>query len=41
VYTYGLDSATKVYAVTGMRHDRLKTTVPFDIDIDLTEIDDL
>jgi Uma2 family endonuclease len=41
VYTYELDPATKAYVVTGIHHDRLKTTVPFDIDVDLTEIDQL
>jgi Uma2 family endonuclease len=41
VYVYELDPATKVYVPTGIHHDRLKTTVPFDIDIDLTEIDRL
>ncbi|MFI7703783.1 Uma2 family endonuclease [Nonomuraea sp. NPDC049480] len=39
VYVYELDPATKAYAVTGIHHDRLKLTVPFDLDIDLTEID--
>lgn len=41
VYVHELDPATKVYALTGIHHDRLKLTVPFDIDIDLTEIDRL
>lgn len=41
VYVYELDPATTAYAVTGIYHDRLKLTVPFDIDIDLTEIDRL
>lgn len=41
VYVYELDPATLVYAVTGIYHDRLKLTVPFEIDIDLTEIDRL
>lgn len=39
VYVYELDPATSSYALTGIHHDRLKLTVPFDIDIDLTEID--
>jgi Uma2 family endonuclease len=39
VYTYELDPATKSYVPTGIYHDRLKTTVPFDVDIDLAEID--
>ncbi|PSK99112.1 Uma2 family endonuclease [Haloactinopolyspora alba] len=38
VYTYQLDPASGVYAVTGIHHDRLKTTVPFDLDIDLTAV---
>ncbi|MFI1257178.1 Uma2 family endonuclease [Streptomyces netropsis] len=40
-YVYELDPATKAYAVTGIYHDHLKLTVPFDLDIDLTEIDQL
>lgn len=39
VYVYELDPATKAYALTGIHHDRLKLTVPFDVDIDLTEIE--
>jgi len=39
VYVYELDPATKSYVVTGIYHDRLKLSVPFDIDIDLTAID--
>ncbi|NEA62366.1 Uma2 family endonuclease [Streptomyces sp. SID12488] len=38
VYVYELDPATKAYALTSIFHDRLKLTVPFDIDIDLTAI---
>jgi Uma2 family endonuclease len=41
VYVYELDPAMHAYTPTGIHHDRLKTTVPFDIDIDLTEIDNL
>ena len=41
VYVYELDPATQSYAVTGIYHDRLKLTVPFEIDIDLSEIDRL
>lgn len=41
VYVYELDPATHAYALTGIHHDRLKVTVPFDIEIDLTEIDRL
>lgn len=39
VYVYELDPATKAYTLTGIHHDRLKLTVPFDVDIDLTEMD--
>jgi Uma2 family endonuclease len=39
VYVYELDPATKAYTLTGIHHELLKLTVPFDIDIDLTEID--
>jgi Uma2 family endonuclease len=31
----------QLYAEARIHHDRLKTTVPFDVDIDLTEIDNL
>ncbi|MEV0594792.1 Uma2 family endonuclease [Nonomuraea cavernae] len=41
VYVYELDSVTRTYVPTEIFHDRLKVTVPFDIDIDLTEIDRL
>jgi len=41
VYVYELDPATGSYVPSGIHHDRLKLTVPFDIDIDLTEIDRL
>ncbi len=41
VYVYELDPATKAYALTGIHHDRLKLSLPFEIDIDLTEIDAL
>ncbi|WP_372500550.1 Uma2 family endonuclease [Streptomyces meridianus] len=36
VYVYELDPATRAYVATGIHHDRLKLTVPYDIDIDLT-----
>ena len=39
VYVYELDPATKSYALSGIFHDRLKVTVPFDIEIDLTAVD--
>lgn len=38
VYVYKLDVATKVYALTGIHHDRLTLTVPFELDIDLTAV---
>ncbi|MFF3341676.1 Uma2 family endonuclease [Streptomyces flavidovirens] len=38
VYVYELDPALKAYVPTGIHHNRLKLTVPFDIDIDLTAI---
>jgi Uma2 family endonuclease len=38
VYIYELDPATNAYALTGIFHDRVKVNVPFDIDVDLTEI---
>lgn len=40
-YVYELDPATRTYALMGIHHDRLKVSVPFDVDIDLTEIDNL
>ena len=36
VYVYELDPATRAYALTGIHHDRLKLSVPFPLDIDLT-----
>ncbi|MEV4224164.1 Uma2 family endonuclease [Nonomuraea sp. NPDC049725] len=39
VYVHELDPPTRSYVPTGIYHDRLKVTVPFDIDLDLTEID--
>ncbi|MFI6323159.1 Uma2 family endonuclease [Nonomuraea sp. NPDC050556] len=41
VHVYELDAPNPVYAVTGIHHDRLKLSVPFDLDIDLTEVDAL
>ncbi|MFI9430591.1 Uma2 family endonuclease [Streptosporangium sp. NPDC052375] len=41
VYVYELDPATRSYVATGIHHDRLKLGVPFDVDLDLTEIDEL
>ncbi|MGI5272255.1 Uma2 family endonuclease [Nonomuraea sp. CA-218870] len=39
VYVYELDPATCAYVPTGIHRDRVKVTVPFDMDIDLAEID--
>ncbi|MFG1710053.1 Uma2 family endonuclease [Nonomuraea sp. M3C6] len=39
VYVYALDPATRSYVATGVYYDSLKLTVPFDLAIDLTEID--
>ncbi|MFC9859680.1 MULTISPECIES: Uma2 family endonuclease [unclassified Streptomyces] len=36
VRVYELDPVTKAYALTGIHHDRLKTGVPFPIDIEIT-----
>lgn len=41
VYVYELDSTTEAYTATGIYHERVKVGVPFEIDIDLTEIDRL
>jgi Uma2 family endonuclease len=41
VYVYELDPATSSYALTGIHRNELRVTVPFDISIDLTEIDRL
>ncbi|MFF0312477.1 Uma2 family endonuclease [Streptosporangium sp. NPDC004379] len=41
VNTYELDHVTGTYVVTGVYHDRLKVSSPFEIDVDLTEIDAL
>jgi len=38
VYTFELEPVTRVYIATGVHRERLKTSVPFDIDIDLSEI---
>ncbi|MEV0184477.1 Uma2 family endonuclease [Streptomyces sp. NPDC050625] len=35
VRTYELDPATKKYVVTGIHHDKLELSVPFDISIDI------
>ena len=41
VYAYELDPATSSYALTGIHREHVKATVPFDLAIDLTEIDRL
>ncbi|MBU3868489.1 Uma2 family endonuclease [Streptomyces sp. 4503] len=41
VHVFELDEERRVYRSTGIHHDHLKLSVPFTIDIDLTEIDHL
>ncbi|WP_330174060.1 Uma2 family endonuclease [Streptomyces sp. NBC_01498] len=41
VQVYELSTVTKSYALVGIHHERLKLSVPFDIDIDLAEVDNL
>ncbi|MFI7129845.1 Uma2 family endonuclease [Nonomuraea sp. NPDC050153] len=41
VYAYELDPATSSYALIGIHRECVKVTVPFDLAIDLTEIDRL
>ncbi|MFH8472305.1 Uma2 family endonuclease [Streptomyces sp. NPDC018000] len=41
VWTYQLDPVNKKYVSTGVHHDRLKVSAPYDVDIDLTAIDEL
>ncbi|MGW3627768.1 Uma2 family endonuclease [Streptomyces sp. NPDC000880] len=36
VRVYELDPVTKAYALTGIHHDQLKTSVPYDIRMDIT-----
>ncbi|MFF4247625.1 Uma2 family endonuclease [Streptomyces sp. NPDC001822] len=36
VRVYELDPVTKAYALTGIHHDRLKTGVPFSVDLDIS-----
>ncbi|MFF1694259.1 Uma2 family endonuclease [Streptomyces sp. NPDC058257] len=38
VYVFELDPATKSYGLTGIFHDRLKVSSPFDVEIDLTAV---
>ncbi|MER7177762.1 Uma2 family endonuclease [Streptomyces mesophilus] len=41
VHAFELDKETRSYADLGVHHRRLKLTAPYDIDIDLTGIDEL
>lgn len=41
VHVFERSHVTQSYALTGIHHDRLKLSVPFDIDIDLGDIDNL
>ncbi|MEV4109464.1 Uma2 family endonuclease [Nonomuraea sp. NPDC049695] len=41
VYVYELDPAANTYVTTGIHRDALKVSVPFELAIDLTEIDQL
>ncbi|PZX35512.1 MULTISPECIES: hypothetical protein [unclassified Streptomyces] len=36
VRVHELDPVTKSYALTGIHHDRLKTSVPFPVDVDVS-----
>ncbi|GGV70310.1 hypothetical protein GCM10010277_81130 [Streptomyces longisporoflavus] len=38
VYVFELDPATKSYGLTGIFHDRLKVSSPFDVEVDLTAV---
>jgi Uma2 family endonuclease len=38
VYVYELDPAPRAYTLTGIFHDRLTTSVPFPIDVSLTDL---
>ncbi|WP_033322615.1 Uma2 family endonuclease [Actinomadura atramentaria] len=38
VYVYVRDPATAEYALTGIFHEHMKLTVPFEIDLDLTRV---
>lgn len=38
VYVYELDPATSTYSLSGIHHERLKLTVPFEIEVDLTAV---
>ncbi|MEU0544866.1 Uma2 family endonuclease [Nocardia sp. NPDC005978] len=41
VYVYELDFATNRYVLTGIHRERLTLSVPFELDIDLSDIDSL
>ncbi|MFF3466030.1 Uma2 family endonuclease [Streptomyces sp. NPDC001984] len=41
VQVYERGEATSTYVLTGIHHDHVKVSVPYDIDIDLTTIDSL
>ncbi|GAA3238178.1 Uma2 family endonuclease [Nonomuraea helvata] len=41
VYVYELDPASNAYVITGIHHDFLKVSVPFELAIDLAEVDQL
>ncbi|MFC8079180.1 Uma2 family endonuclease [Streptomyces sp. NPDC057307] len=41
VRVYDLSEDTQSYALVGIFHERLKLSVPFDIDIDLADVDNL
>ncbi|MFJ9760209.1 hypothetical protein [Streptomyces sp. NPDC101149] len=38
IHTYELDETTRAYVATGIHRDRMKTAVPFGIDIDLIRL---
>ncbi|MDA2806671.1 Uma2 family endonuclease [Nocardiopsis suaedae] len=40
-YVYELDPATKQYSPSGVFREHLKVTVPFNIDVDLAELDEV
>ncbi|MFI0487261.1 Uma2 family endonuclease [Actinomadura sp. 9N215] len=40
IYTYEIDDATGRYVATGLHHDRLSATSPFDLDIELKPVRD-
>ncbi|GII88635.1 hypothetical protein Ssi03_66250 [Sphaerisporangium siamense] len=41
VYVYELDPATRSYALMGIHHDKLHLSIPFEIDVDLAEVERL